>query len=115
MFLERPVSQRVELGSSVHLNCTVNQTVTTSLPVWRLRGSTLTTVTGEIELNQGFLILPNVNWRHIGEYSCVVTVDGNSSEASATVNITGKPLNRAGDKKGLLFTPHRIRETICAG
>lgn len=92
MFLERPLSQRVELGSSVRLNCTVNETLKTSSPVWRLRGSTLTTVQGEIELDQGFLLLPNVTWRHIGEYLCVVTVDGNSSEASAAVNITGKPL-----------------------
>ena len=109
------MNQRVELGSSVRLNCTVNQTLTTSLPVWRLRGSILTPVPGEIVLNQGFLLLPNVTWRHIGEYSCVVTVDGNSSAVSATVNITGKSLNRVRDKNGLLFTPHRIREAICAG
>jgi hypothetical protein len=89
VFLERPVSQRVELGSPARLNCTVNETLATS-PEWRLGGSVLTSVTGEVEVEASYLLLPSVQWSQIAEYTCVVTVEGNSSSASATVNITGK-------------------------
>ena len=89
MFLERPVSQRVELGFPARLNCTVNGTLATP-PEWRLGGSALTSVAGEVEVEASYLLLPSVQWSQIGEYTCVVTVEGNSSSASATVNITGK-------------------------
>jgi hypothetical protein len=109
VFLERPVSQRVELGSPARLNCTVNETLATS-PEWRLGGSVLTSVTGEVEVEASYLLLPSVQWSQIAEYTCVVTVEGNSSSASATVNITGyvKPFVEA--TEGVRTINHEIGE-----
>ena len=85
------MSQRVELGSPVRLNCTVNETLAIS-PQWWLEGSQLRAVPGEIEVEPGSLLLPAVRWAHIGEYTCRLIVEGDSFSASATVNITGTAL-----------------------
>ena len=91
VFLERPESQRVDLGSSARLNCTANDTLAvSSFQQWLFRGSA---VEGEVVIARDYLLLLSVSWSHIGEYTCVLTVPpGTSYSASATVNITGNKL-----------------------
>ena len=94
VFLERPESQRVDLGSSARLNCTANDTLAvSSFQQWLFRGSAVSPAEGEVVIARDYLLLLSVSWSHIGEYTCVLTVPpGTSYSASATVNITGNKL-----------------------
>ena len=103
MFLDRPASQVVELGSPARLNCTVNDTLATTAEWW-FGGSVLIPAAGRIQVQPDYLRLASVHWDQIGEYSCVVRVGGNSSSASATVNITGEyPVSYARRKRKLIL------------
>ena len=86
VFLERPVSQVVDLDSPAQLNCSANGSV--SSIEWR-RGQTVLTGSGRLTVAQGGIRISATQWADIGEYSCVATFMGREFSASATLNITG--------------------------
>lgn len=92
MFLERPESQRVDLNTSLYLNCTANESMA-SVQWWR-RDSAVTATTGRVTVDQqGTLQIASATWSDIGEYTCIIRFENNTFSASATLNITGTLLH----------------------
>ena len=101
----------MDLGSLARLNCTANDTLTASL-TWLFRGAAVIPVAGETVVDSDSLVVLAVSWSHIGEYTCVLTVDGVSHSASATLNVTGTSdtVNYALRERGRESVHERERE-----
>lgn len=88
MFLERPESQRVDLNAPAYLNCTANESMAT-VQWWRGNSAVMAT-TGRVTVDeQGSLRVASTTWSDIGVYTCIIRFGNITSNASATLNITG--------------------------
>ncbi|XP_052790482.1 cell adhesion molecule DSCAM-like [Mya arenaria] len=89
-FLQKPVSQVVNRGNNVTLNCVASGYPQPQV-TWLFNGSSLFPKDTMLSLDQSQLLLLGVNWLHVGDYTCRATNREGSSQETAAIRIRVPP------------------------